>query len=143
MGMKFHKFYVAVLNPLAIILVGIVTVLLLIVALNPADLTTEEMTISGIDLPYFRSLDADAILWALFGIVAAVFLFMLITEFLLVARRKSGIVLLSLSLILGIISNVVSFARYTDQTPWYTMVISVVISALVLAYYWRRFKEFS
>jgi uncharacterized membrane protein YczE len=71
------------------------------------------------------------------------FLFMLITEFLLVARRKSGIVMLSASLLLGVVSNVVSFVRYEAQTPWYSLAVSIVVSALILSYYWRRYKTFS
>lgn len=136
MGMKFHKFYVAVLNPLGILLSGIIAILLLLVCLN-VGLIAEEANI-----PYISSLEAGEILWALFGMAAAVFLFMLITEFLLVARKKSGIVMLSMSLILGIASNVVSYVRYTDQTPWYSMVVSVAVSALILYYYGKRYKTF-
>lgn len=140
MGMKFHKLYVAVLNPLGILLAAILAVLMLAAALN-AGLIAEDS-----DIPYISnlsSLEMDALVWTLFGIVVAVFLFMLATEFLLVARKKTGIVLLSISLILGIISNVVSFARYTELVPWYTMVVSVAVSVLVLLYYWRRYKTFN
>lgn len=140
MGMKFHKLYVAVLNPLGILLTALLTVLMLAAALN-AGLIAEDSNI-----PYLSNLSSlamDAVVWTLFGIVAAVFLFMLVTEFLLVARKKSGIVLLSLSLILGIISNVVSYTRYTEQVPWYSMAISVAVSALVLIYYWKRYKTFT
>ncbi|MFH1512644.1 MAG: hypothetical protein ABIG45_04780, partial [Bacillota bacterium] len=86
--------------------------------------------------------EVGAVLWTLFAMAAAVFLFMLITEFLLVARKKSGIVMLSLSLLLGIASNIVSYVHYTASTPWYTMAVSVAVSALVLYYYWKRYKEF-
>ncbi|MFH1879719.1 MAG: hypothetical protein ABIK64_02865 [Bacillota bacterium] len=134
--MKFHKFYVAVLNPLGILLSGIIAVLTLLVSLN-AGLIAEE-----IDIPYISGLEVGAVLWTLFAMAAAVFLFMLITEFLLVARKKSGIVILSLSLLLGIASNIVSYVHYTASTPWYTMAVSVAVSALVLYYYWKRYKEF-
>jgi hypothetical protein len=140
MGMKFHKFYVAVLNPLGILLVAILAVLMLAAALN-AGLIAEDSNIPYIS--NLSSLEMDAAVWTLFGIVVAVFLFMLATEFLLVARKKSGIVLLSISLLLGIISNVVSFARYASLVPWYTMIVSVAVSVLVLLYYWKRYKTFN
>ncbi len=136
MGMKFHKFYVAVLNPLGIILTGIIAIFMLLVSLN-AGLIAEE-----IDVPYLSGLEAGTVLWTLFAMVAAVFLFMLITEFLLVARKKFGIVMLSLSLLLGIVSNIVSYVQYTASTPWYSMAVSVAVSALILYYYWKRYKEF-
>jgi hypothetical protein len=137
MGLKFHKFYVAILNPLGILIFAIFAILMLLVALN-AGLIAEEANI-----PYISGLEAGTVLWTLFGLVAAMFLFMLITEFLLVARRRTGIVMLSVSLILGIVFNVVSLVRYEAQTPWYSLAISIVVSALILTYYWRRFKAFN
>ncbi|MBN1777509.1 MAG: hypothetical protein JW811_05245 [Clostridiales bacterium] len=136
MGMKFHKFYVAVINPLGILLLAVISVLMLLVALN-AGLISEEANI-----PYISALEAGTVLWTLFSLAAAMFLFMMVTEFLLVARKRSGIVMLSASLILGIVSNVVSFVRYEAQTPWYSMAVTVVLSVLILAYYWRRYKTF-
>ncbi len=140
MGMKFHKFYVAVLNPLGILLAAVLTVLMLAAALN-AGLIAEDSTI-----PYIGNLGSlamDAVVWTLLGIVAAVFLFMLVTEFLLVARKKTGVVLLSVSLLLGVASNVVSYLRYSEQIPWYSMAVSVAVSVLVLIYYWKRYHTFT
>ena len=136
MGMKFHKIYVAILVPLGILLIAIAAVLMLFVAFNVS------FVADNAALPYLSNLEAGAVLWTLFGLTVAMFLFMLMTEFLLVARKRTGILLLSLSLMLGVASNVFSLMRYSAQTPWYSIVISVLASTLILTYYWRRYKVF-
>ena len=151
MGMKFHKFYVAIINPLGIIVAALLAIVLLVGALSIDSIATDvadeisevaqEVT-STVNIPLFGDLEADSVLWLLFGLAAALFLFMLMTEFLLVSRKKFGIVLLSFSLLLGIASNIVGYINYAEQTPWYTMAISVVVSALILIYYWKRYPEF-
>ncbi len=137
MGMKFHKLYVTVINPLGILVVAVVAILMLLVALN-ASVFTEDAAI-----PYLSGLEAGEVLWTLFGLAGAIFLFTLATEFLLLSRKRTGILMLSLSLMLGIASNVFSLIRYQEQTPWYSLVLSILISTLILTYYWRRYKTFN
>ncbi len=137
MGMKFHKLYVTVINPLGILVVAVVAILMLLVALN-ASVFTEDAAI-----PYLSGLEAGEVLWTLFGLAGVIFLFTLATEFLLLSRKRTGILMLSLSLMLGIASNVFSLIRYQEQTPWYSLVLSILISTLILTYYWRRYKTFN
>ncbi|HRX08839.1 MAG TPA: hypothetical protein P5559_06730 [Candidatus Limiplasma sp.] len=136
MGMKFHKIYVAILIPLGILLIAIAAVLMLFVALNVS------FVADNAALPYLSNLEAGAVLWTLFGLTVAMFLLLLMTEFLLVARKRTGILLLSLSLMLGVATNVFSLMRYGTQTPWYSIVLSVLLSTLILTYYWRRYSVF-
>ena len=95
MGMKFHKIHVAILVPLAILLIAITAVLMLFVAFNVS------FVADNAALPYLSNLEAGTVLWTLFGLTVALFLLMLMTEFLLVAQKRTGILLLSLSLMLG------------------------------------------
>ncbi|HPJ01928.1 MAG TPA: hypothetical protein PKU80_03720 [Candidatus Limiplasma sp.] len=134
--MKFHKIYVAILIPLGILLIAIAAVLMLFVALNVS------FVADNAALPYLSNLEAGAVLWTLFGLTVAMFLLLLMTEFLLVARKRTGILLLSLSLMLGVATNVFSLMRYGTQTPWYSIVLSVLLSTLILTYYWRRYSVF-
>lgn len=137
MGMKFHKLYVALVNPLGILLFAILAVVMLIVALD-AGLIAEE---SGI--PYLSGLEAGTALWTLFGLAAGMFLLLMTTEFLLVTRKKAGIVTLSVTLLLGAVSTAVSYVLYSAQTPCCSIAVAVAASVLILPYYWKRYKIFT
>jgi len=82
---KFHKLYIWLLNPLAILCIAAVAAILLVIALHAGEFP------SLLEIPAIETLTPGLLLWVVFGLVAATLLFYIITEVLLVKRKKPAL----------------------------------------------------
>ncbi|MDD3213271.1 MAG: hypothetical protein PHY64_06340 [Eubacteriales bacterium] len=133
--MKFHHLYVYFLNPLKILFLGLLTALSLILYLNVDMLPSDTLRQAG--LTY---LQGEELLLALVILLGLAFLFALVAEILLAARRVLGVTLLILGYVMDVIGSAVNVVHDTTSNNLTLLVVNALLAALVCIYYWKRAK---
>lgn len=133
--MKFHHLYVYFLNPIKILFLGLLTALSLILYLN-ADLLPAD-TLQQVGLTY---LEGENLLLAMVIALGLAFLFALIAEILLAARRVLGVTILIFGYVMDVVGAVVNTLHDTTYNNFLVLAIDVLLAALVCVYYWKRAK---
>jgi hypothetical protein len=135
--LKFHKLYIWLLNPLAILCIAAVAAILLGIALHAGEFS------SLLEIPAIETLTPGLLLWIVFGLVAATLLFYIITEVLLVKRKKAGVNMLIFSYVLSICSGIATAVKSPESMPITSLIVSVCLFVLISIYYWKRRAIFS
>lgn len=135
--MKFHNLYVALLNPLGILLLLAMAVLAGLTAMDISVLPAVQDRIDGNGAQAAR-----LTLWVMCGFFSLAFLFSLLSEILLAKRRKLGVAILIFGYLLDMVSSAVT--AYNERTTENIVLFAVafVLSLLVCIYYWKRGRLF-
>jgi len=133
--MKFHNLYVYFLNPIKIIILGLLTALSVLMLLNVNLIPADQWTLPGVTY-----VQGDAVLIVLVVVLGFSFLFALIAEILLAMRRVAGVMLLVLGYFMEVASSVVNVIHDVSTTSIMGLVVSAFIAYLVCLYYWKRAK---
>jgi hypothetical protein len=134
--MKFHKLYTRLLNPLVLLLFLSLMVIALL-AISGVETLYASAGLSGISLE-----QSAAALWVTFSIVTLAFVFFLLTEILLVKRKKAGVVMLLFAYASGVAYSVYSMLQNMRTNMIVSLIINVVVCILVYIYYWKRSNLF-
>jgi hypothetical protein len=128
--MKFHNFYVWVLNPLQLLLYLAVLVFLVLGLMG--------ITAGG----SAEGLSIAIVTGSIVGIGIA-FLALLIAEVLLAKRKKAGVFLLLLGYLLSVVNAAAALFRERTTLNAVALAASVIVGVLVFIYYRKRRNLFS
>ncbi len=131
--MKFHNLYVYFLNPIKIIVLGVLTALSLVLLLNAEVIPAESLQYEGVP-----NLIGSSLLMGLTIALGLAFLFALLAEILLAKRRVLGVTLLICGFLMDVVSAGSAVANAATTNNILVLAGSVLVAALVCIYYWKR-----